>query len=322
MRSSLPWLLVFVLGWWSGRGDPTRSAAAEPLPAFADVIARVDPSIVHVSVQMQGRAPNASRDDGIGSGFVFGADGLICASRHVVAGARAVSVDVAGHGTVAAEIVGHDDALDLTVLRVPLRGLVPLAVGDARTLRVGDWVLAAGSPFRLSHSWSAGIVSGLHRRQVALEPRAYEDFIQTDAAANLGSSGGPLLDASGRVVGVLTQILTRSGGFQGISLATPIEPVLQAARRIAGAQARPSLGVVVRAAGGAGGGLEITRVNAGSPAESAGLTVGDVVRSVDGVAVNTPDDLQRALWAQAPGARAKLAVVRRGANLAVEVVLP
>jgi serine protease Do len=300
MRPIVPCLFVFAVGWWCGRGGAARPAEAAPLASLADVIARADPSVVHVSVQMQGRSP-VSRDDGIGSGFVFSADGLICASRHVVAGARQVLVDVVGHGTVAATVVGHDDAVDLTVLRVPVQGLVPLAVGDSRALRVGDPVLAAGSPYRLPHSWSAGIVSGLHRRQVAVDPRAYEDFIQTDAAANLGSSGGPLLDASGRAVGVLTQILTRAGGFQGITLATPIEPVLQAARRIAGARERPSLGIVVREVGGSGGGLEITRVQPGSLAEAAGLAVGQVVRRVNDAPMTTPDELQRVLWALVPG---------------------
>jgi serine protease Do len=324
MRSSVPWLLVFVLGWWIGRSGPPRSALAEPLPALADVIARADPSVVHVSVQTHGRTPAASRDDGIGSGFVFSAEGLVLTSRHVVAGARAVFVDVLGHGTVPAEVVGHDDAVDLTVLRVPLRGLVPLALGDSRTLRVGDPVVAAGSPFRLSHSWSAGIVSGLHRRQVAVDPRAYEDFIQTDAAANLGSSGGPLLDASGRVVGVLTQILTRAGGFQGITLATPVEAVVEAARRILGSgePARPSLGVVVREAGSPGaGGLEITRFHPGSPAAAAGLLVGDLVVGVDGAPVRTTAEFQRAIWGRAAGTSVRVGVRRGTQALEVAVTL-
>jgi S1-C subfamily serine protease len=195
---------------------------------------------------------------------------------------------------------------------VPLSGLAALAVGDSATLAVGDWVLACGSPYALTRSWSAGIVSGLHRRGVAPNPRTYEDFIQTDAAANLGNSGGPLLDASGRVVGVVTQILTRAGGFQGISLATPIEPVLAAARRIAGGlppAAREGLGISV-VESTARGGLELTQVREGGVAALAGLRAGDRITSIDGLAVRTADDLQRVLLGKRSGEAVTLHVIR------------
>jgi serine protease Do len=235
-------------------------------------------------------------------------------------------VEVPGRAAVAAQVLGHDESVDLTVLRVPLQGLRPLAVGDSRALRVGDWVLSAGSPFRLPRSYSAGIVSGLHRTQVALEPRAYEDFIQTDAAANLGSSGGPLLDAQGRAVGMLTQIMTRSGGFQGVSLATPIEPVLAAARRILGggsAGTPATLGIVVeeRRTGGSGLGVQITRFLPGSAAQAAGLQVGDLITEVDGSATGSTARVQEVLRGRRAGDRVRVRYARSGVQAEVEVVL-
>ena len=329
MRTALPWLLVLVLAWRLGQAG----AAPEPAPVpattaqgFADAVARAEPSIVHVSVQTHGTPARSSRDDGVGSGFVLSADGVVLTSRHVVAGARAILVEVPQRGTVEAQLLGHDESVDLTVLRVPLQGLVPLATGDSRALRVGDWVLSVGSPFRLPRSWSAGIVSGLHRTQVALEPRAYEDFIQTDAAANLGNSGGPLLDAQGRAVGVLTQILTRSGGFQGIALATPIEAVLAAASRIlqrGGGASPATLGIVVeeRSTGGSGAGVEITRFLPGSAAQAAGLRVGDVIVQIDGQRVGSAALVQDVLRTRRAGDHVSVLYVRAGAQAVADVTL-
>jgi S1-C subfamily serine protease len=325
MRTVLPWLLVVGLLWRLGQaGAAPEPAPAVAAPGFADAIARAEPSIVHVSVQTHASSAR-SRDDGVGSGFVFASDGVILASRHVVAGARTVLVEVAGRPPVEGQVLGHDESVDLTVLRVPLQGLTPLALGDSRTLRTGDWVLSAGSPFRLPRSWSAGIVSGLHRTQVAVEPRAYEDFIQTDAAANLGNSGGPLLDAQGRAVGVLTQILTRSGGFQGISLATPIEAVVAAARRILhrGNQPPPTLGIVVEEPPAAGGrqGVLITRFLPGSAAQAAGLKVGDVILSIDGRRTATTAAVQDALRPHTAGETVRVAYLRAGVPGEVQVML-
>jgi serine protease Do len=326
MRTALPWLLVLALVWRLGQAGAAPAPAPAPAPGFADAVARAEPSIVHVSVQTHGTPPRSSRDDGVGSGFVFGADGIVLTSRHVVAGARAIFVDVPGRGTVEAQVLGHDETVDLTVLRVPLQGLTPLALGDSRALRVGDWVLSVGSPFRLQRSWSAGIVSGLHRTQVAVEPRAYEDFIQTDAAANLGNSGGPLLDAQGRAVGVLTQILTRSGGFQGVALATPIEAVLASASRIVarGGDAPPAtLGIVVqeRGVGGSGLGVEITRFQPGSAAQAAGLQVGDLITEVDGQRTGSTVLVHDVLRAHRAGDRVRVKYSRAGTPAEVEVLL-
>lgn len=326
MRAILPWLAVLVLASWWGRAAAGPASPTGPSPSgFADVVARADPSVVHVAVNVHDGPRGPSRDDGVGGGFVLTADGALVTSRHVVAGARSVFVEVGGRPAVPAQIVGHDESVDVTVLRVPLQGLTPLEAGDSRALRVGDWVLSAGSPFALPHSWSAGIVSALHRRHVAVDPRTYEDFIQTDAAANLGSSGGPLLDAQGRAVGMVTQILTRSGGFQGVALATPIEAVLAAARAILGRNGAPppSLGIVVaeRGTGGSGVGVEITRFLPGSAAQAAGLVVGDLITEVDGHPAASTSSVQDALRGRSPGERIRLRILRAGQPLDFDVPL-
>ena len=286
-------------------GAPGVGAA---LPeGFAEVIARCDPGVAHVTTVLEGGREPGSRDDAVGAGFVFDRAGLVLASRHSLEGARKVYVTLEGRGTFEAQVLGTDDVTDAAVLRIPVGDLLPLPVGDPRALRKGEWVLAAGSPFHLPRSWSAGIVSGLSRSGVGVSLKGYEDFIQTDAAANVGNSGGPLLNARGEVVGMMTAILSRTGRSEGVSLAVPIDVVLPAARAIARGEPirRASLAVVVRETDvrGAGlPGLEITRFLPGSAAPDAGLRVGDVILEVDGVPTARVPDLQRAVWRREPGA--------------------
>ena len=308
MRRSFPTVFILALGWLLGRleAGPAPVLASGPSD-FAAAAEAAGPSIVHVSTQL----PGHSRDDAVGSGFVLSPDGLIVASRHVLAGAQKVFVGVAGQPPVRAEVLGYDERVDVALLQVPLTGLRPLAIGSTQGLKPGHWVLACGSPYGLERSWSAGIVSGLHRRGVATNPSTYEDFIQTDAAANLGNSGGPLLDTSGRALGMVTQILTRAGGFQGISLATPIEAVMEAVgrlrQRLGGATAhRPSLGILVRDM--LPWGVEITQVPAGSPAAVAGMRAGQRLHSVSGTPVKSTADVERALWGRQAGERIQVEV--------------
>jgi serine protease Do len=325
MRSSL--LLAFVLGAvvaWGWRGPRTVSAAGTP--DFADVVARADASVVHVTTRIEGERPAASRDDAVGAGFVIREDGLVVTSLHVLRSAERVLVSVKGRGTWPATVVGQDEVTDVAVLRVPATGLVPLRAGDPSALRVGDWVLAAGSPFHLARSWSAGIVSGLRRSQVGVALRGFEDFIQTDAAANLGSSGGPLLNASGEVVGMMTAILSRSGRSEGVSLAVPVDVVMEAALRLAASPgrpiARPSLGMVVREVdvhGTGQPGLVVTRFHERAPAAAAGLREGDVILAVGGRPTVYVSDLQRATWATQPGQSVAVVFARDGRRFEVSV---
>ncbi len=302
-----------------------EQVGAAPGPAdFTAVIARSDAGVVHITTVMRGSAQPRSRDDNVGSGFVVDAAGLIVTNRHVVSGAERVRVTIKGKGTFDAEILGLDEATDVALLRVPTGGLQALPMGDPRALRVGQWVLAAGSPYQLSHSWSAGIVSGLGRRGVGVNPRGYEDYIQTDAAANLGNSGGPLFSTDGRVVGVVTAILSRATGSQGVTLAVPIDVVTQSVARMRGGRpaTRPTLGVRVREARvGATSGLRINRFDPQSRAQAAGLRVGDVIVGVGNTPVRRASDLQRAVWARAANGRILIVFMRESRRMQVNVAL-
>lgn len=310
MTRSLLLLLGFLAGaaWARAPGaEPARAAPAPP--DFASVVAACDGSVVEITTG-QGGGPARSRDDNVGSGFVVAPDGWILTNRHVVAGAREVEVRVPGRGAVRGSVAAVDEALDVALVRVPLGGLVPLPPGDPGALRKGEWVLCAGSPYRLRNSWSVGIVSGLGRSEVGVNPRGYQRYIQTDAAANLGNSGGPLVNARGQVVGVMTAILSRSGGHMGVSLAVPIDAVMErlATWRRGAGPARIELGASVRAEAG---GLRVTRVEPDSPAARAGLVAGDLLLLAAGRVLRAPADLQEALWALAPGASLSLRL-RRG----------
>ncbi len=325
-RSVFTMLAALTAGWLAGGGGHAAPArGAEGRPDFEDVVRRLDPGLAYVSTREGDREP-ASRDDGIGAGFVLRPDGFVVTSRHVVSGAHEVFVTLPGRGTLPASIVGTDDVTDVALLRVAARDLVPMPVGDPQALRKGAWVLAGGSPFRLAFSWSAGIVSGLGRSGVGVNPKGYEDFIQTDAATNLGNSGGPLVDADGRVVGVMTAILSRTGKSEGVALATPIDVVVDAVERIqSGDASRPSLGLVVReieaSTRGAVAGLEVTRFHRTSAARDAGLRAGDVVVSVDGVPTPRASDLQRVVWSRARGAAVRVRFLRGGQAFEVEATL-
>lgn len=316
MRISIGIVLVFLAGWLAaGRLQPQQVFASGGPPDFADVIELADRCVVRVSTRSTRERRNASRDDGVGGGFVLRADGLIVTSRHVVAGAQRILVTVPGHGTVDARVVGQDRATDTALLKVGLSGLSAMRLGSSRELRVGQWALAAGSPYELPNSWSVGIVSGLHRAGVGVGAGAYQDYIQTDAAANLGNSGGPLCNTRGQVVGVMTAILSRTGGHQGVALAVPIEAVQAAAQRMLGGatERRPTMGVRVRAVSGSVGGatgLQITGFDPGSSAAAAGLVVGDRILVADGRPLRRAADLQDVVWRRRVGELVKLLVLR------------
>ncbi len=342
MRRSIPLLLAAALGALAARAAaPTAQARpdAPGPPDFAAVAARAEPGVVYVQNWLKRPRdvpdpgePSATVDS-VGSGFVWAPDGWIVTNRHVTEGAKQLVVDVHGRGRFLATQVGEDRVADVALLKIDATGLVPLAVGDPRSLRVGQWVLAAGSPYRLARSFSVGIVSGLNRSDVGVNPEGYEDFIQTDAAVNLGNSGGPLLDGEGRVVGMNTAILSRTAGNQGIAFAVPIDVVLEAVEQLrAGRPVRRTwIGAVVRQApipvamslpGGAG--VEVLRFqdpSEAAPAKRAGLKAGDVILRVDGVPVGTKAELQRLIWSKRPGTTVRIDAWRDRAAFATTCVL-
>ncbi|MDA1195895.1 MAG: trypsin-like peptidase domain-containing protein [Planctomycetota bacterium] len=319
--------LVFTAGWWLGGPAAREGTAAGGPPDFAAVVARVDPSVVRVIVRSSTASADRSRDDGVGAGFVVDPAGLIVTSRHVVSGAQRIVVTLPGHGALDATLVGQDEATDTALLRVAVGGLAPLPAADPRRLRVGEWILACGSPYSMANSWSVGIVSGLGRTNVGVGPRSLRDFIQTDAAANLGNSGGPLLDGDGRVVGVMTAILSRTGGHQGVALAVPIDVVLAAVARMRGgptAAQPPTLGLRVRelpSVADTPPGLLVTGFDAGSSALDSGLLVRDVVLQADGLPLRRTADLQRAVWAKTRGQVVVLVIQRDRRRFEVRVPL-
>jgi len=327
MRHTILLALAFFAGWlFCARGTRDGVAAAGP-PDFAELVAVANPSIARITTHNSRQPRSPSRDDGVGGGFVVAADGLLVTSRHVVGGAQRIIVTLPGHEPVDGKIVGSDEATDVALLRVPLRGLRPLAIGSARRLRVGQWVLAAGSPYNMPNSWSVGIVSGLGRSNVGIGPKTMRDFIQTDAAANLGNSGGPLLDAQGRAVGVMTVIFSRTGGHQGVGLAVPIDAAMASVERLRSGRRspkRPSMGVRVReqpGRGGMPGGLAISGFEPNSAAAASGLRVGDLILSAAGRVMRRSVDLQRVVWARKVGDLVSVTVRRGNRRFEVRVAL-
>ena len=227
--------------------------------------------------------------------------------------------------TFDATVVGTDPSTDLAVLDVdaPASLFVPLALADSSALSVGDTVVAIGSPFGLQNSVTAGIVSALGRSMEAPNGYTINGSIQTDAAINHGNSGGPLLDMSGDVIGVTSQIASESGGNDGVGFAVPSDTVESIVTQLIddGDVQHAYLGVAVAIPDGDTTGVQVTEVRSGGPSDEAGLVVGDVVTSVDGEAITSPEELQSAIEARQPGDEITVAYVREGASRSLTVTL-
>jgi serine protease Do len=267
------------------------------------------------------------RQRGVGSGFILSADGFIMTNAHVVAGAEEVIVTTTDNRELKARIIGSDRRTDIAVVKVEATGLPPVKIGDVNRLRVGEWVMAIGSPFGLDNTVTAGIVSAKQR-----DTGNYLPFIQTDVAINPGNSGGPLLNLRGEVVGINSQIYSRSGGFMGISFAIPIDEAINVAEqlRTTGRVVRGRIGVtiaqvtreVAEAIGlGAPRGALVQGVEKGGPADKAGVEAGDIILRVDGSVVDRSGDLPRIVGNTKPGAKSTLQVFRRGETRDVAVTV-
>lgn len=277
--------------------------------------------------------PGGPRGGGtsLGSGFLISADGYVMTNHHVVDGADTVTVTLSDRRELTAKVVGSDEQSDVALLKIEAKGLPFLRVANANSTKAGQWVIAIGSPFGLDHSVTAGIVSAVGRSNPYANQR-YVPFIQTDVAINQGNSGGPLLNTSGEVVGINSQIFSNSGGYMGVSFAIPIDVAMGAAEqlRATGKVSRGQLGVQVQqitseSAKGLGlpdsSGALIADVLPGSPAEKAGIERGDVIRAVDGRAISESSDLPPIIGNMAPGTRAKVTVFRDGRNVDLTVVV-
>jgi serine protease Do len=264
---------------------------------------------------------------GMGSGFVLSADGYIMTNAHVVEGADEVIVTLTDKREFKARLIGADKRTDVAVVKIQATGLPVVKVGDVSRLKVGEWVMAIGSPFGLENSVTAGIVSAKQR-----DTGEYLPFIQTDVAINPGNSGGPLINMRGEVVGINSQIYSRSGGYMGISFAIPMDEAMRVSEQLRqnGRVTRGRIGVqigevtkeVAESLGlGASHGALVRSIEAGSPADKAGIEPGDIIVRFDGKSIEKAADLPRMVGSTKPGTRSNLTVFRRGSqkDLAITV---
>lgn len=335
------------------------SAQSRDLPDFTELVERVGPAVVNIRTtermrpaagangtpeideQMQDflrrfgipvpnqrrGAPRGGGDDeaqqpqrrGIGSGFILSSDGFVMTNAHVVDGADEVWVTLTDKREFKAKLIGADRRSDIAVLKIEASGLPAVKIGDVSRLKVGEWVMAIGSPFGFDNSVTAGIVSAKARDTGDLLP-----LIQTDVAINPGNSGGPLLNMRGEVVGVNSQIYSQSGGFMGISFAIPIDEAIRVSDQLRGGGhvVRGFIGVapddlskeVAESIGlGKASGSLIRSVSPGGAAAKAGIEAGDVITKIDGKQIEKSTDLRRVIAGIKPGAKVSVQVFRRGA---------
>ncbi|RZI40158.1 DegQ family serine endoprotease [Herbaspirillum sp. HC18] len=346
-----------------GSASMAQAASVAALPDFADLVEKTGPAVVNIRTtervkpgqgggaqgpddeEMQeffrrffgvpmprspqpdraprGRRPAPQQEEevprGVGSGFIISADGFVLTNAHVVDGADDVYVTLTDKREFKAKIIGVDKRTDVAVVRIEGSNLPRLAIGDPNKLRAGEWVIAIGSPFGLDNTVTAGIISAKAR-----DTGDYLPLIQTDVAVNPGNSGGPLINMRGEVVGINSQIYSRSGGYMGISFAVPIDEAMRVAEqlRTTGRVTRGRIGVqigevtkdVAESLGLARAqGALIQRVEPGGPAEKGGLEAGDIILKFNGTNIEKSSDLPRMVGATKPGSRANLTIWRKGA---------
>lgn len=341
--------------------DKPLSSVNSPLGAsYAPIVKRVAPSVVKVLVTERAKNVPASDiapffdtpgfrqffgdqfgrgfgrrnviqppEQGLGSGVIVSADGYILTNNHVVHGADTIKVTLNDGRELKAKVVGTDPESDLAVVKVDAKDLPAITFADSDKIQVGDRVLAVGNPFGIGQTVTSGMISGLGRATLGL---GYEDFIQTDAAINPGNSGGALVDADGRLIGINTAILSRSGGFQGIGFAIPSDMAQNVMEQLVehGKVVRGYLGVTVQdmtpALAGqfdakTNKGAIVAEVRGGSPAARAGLKNGDIITKIDGHAVADARHLKLESGSIAPGTKVALDYVRAGKTATTEITV-
>jgi serine protease Do len=348
-RSLATLALVPLVGCTASPPAQAQRSAAATLPDFADLAERVLPAVVNIAVTSEQRAEvppelrgtpferyfrdrrgRGPQTQGAGSGFVIDPSGLVVTANHVVGNATRVVVALQNGQEYQARVVGTDELTDLALLRVEARAALPAVPwGTSGTMRVGQWVLAAGNPFGLGGTVTSGIVSA-RGRDIGAGP--FDDFLQTDAPINPGNSGGPLFNTSGEVIGINTAIYSPSGASAGIGFAVPSDlarPVIEQLRTN-GRVERGWLGVAVqdipaeepaRRGSPPPRGVLVAGVERGSPAARAGLRQGDLVTAINGERVETSRALVRNIAAVPPGQTVRLSILRenRPTELPVQV---
>ena len=337
-------LLCLAVALGTGVAVAPGAARAQQFPDFVELIEKVAPAVVNIRTTERASegprspcrrpAPVPRGDDaprGEGSGFIISADGYVMSNAHVVEGASEVLVTLVDKREFKARIVGADERSDVALLKIEASGLPTVRIGDVSRLRVGEWVLAIGSPFGLDSTVTAGIVSAKQR-----ETGSDVAFLQTDVAVNPGNSGGPLINTRGEVVGVNSQILSPVGSYIGISFAIPIDEAMRVVDQLrsSGRVVRGYLGIqptdvpreLAEEYGLAHGkgktrGAFVRQVVPGAPGEKAGIQPGDVVLSVNARPVEGAVDLRRTLGAFKPGTAVTLQINRRGKIVDIKVNL-
>ncbi|MPS78959.1 MAG: DegQ family serine endoprotease [Achromobacter sp.] len=338
------------------------------LPDFTSIVEKADPAVVNIrttaTVPVRGPGPGGGSDPyelfrwffgpdlqppgggqgptprqrpqpsqpeertvprGVGSGFFVSDDGYILTNNHVVVDATDIYVTLTDGREFKAKVIGTDERTDVALIKIEAKDMVPLVIGDPKKLKKGQWVLAIGSPFGLDSTVTSGIVSAIGR-----DTGEYLPFIQTDVAVNPGNSGGPLINLDGEVVGINSQIISRSGGFMGISLAIPIDEAMRVVDqlRTTGKVTRGRVGVQIGEVGKdvaeaiglpkAEGAL-VSSVEADGPAEQAGVQPGDVILKFNNEPIKRWSDLPRIVGETKPGTRADMQVWRKGKSMTLSV---
>jgi serine protease Do len=340
---------------------PVAVPAVTGLPDFADLVDKVGPAVVNIRTTERIRLDQGGPDEemqeflrrffggqvvprgrrgapgdqpqeervqrGVGSGFIISDDGFVLTNAHVVEGADEVLVTLTDRREFKAKVLGSDTRSDVALLKVEGRNLPSVRIGDSGKIRVGEWVIAIGSPFNLENTVTAGIISAKAR-----DTGEYLPLIQSDVAVNPGNSGGPLINMRGEVIGINSQIATLSGAFNGISFAVPIDEVMRVADQIrkTGKVTRGRLGVqisevttdVAESLGlGRARGAEVAMVEPGGPADKAGVKVGDIILKFNGKDIDRSSDLPRLVGGSAVGSRATVTVWRRGSQIDLPVTI-
>ena len=325
------------------------------LPDFAQLVAREGGAVVNIQAsrerdeddnngnedpfmeffkRLTPNTPDFSEDDNatsanFGSGFIISPDGYILTNTHVIKGMTNIKVTLNDKRQYPAKLIGQDEKSDVALLKIEAKNLPTVKIGNPDELRSGEWVAAIGAPFGFENSVTSGIVSAKNR---TLPDDGYMPFIQTDVAINPGNSGGPLFNLKGQVVGINSQIYSRSGGFMGISFAIPINVAMNVADQLkaTGKVERGQLGVVIQEVSydlaktfglDKATGALVAKVLAGSPAERGGLKAGDIIRSVNGNEVRSSSDLPMTISSLKPNQTVKLGVWRKGQMHEVEIKL-
>jgi serine protease Do len=336
---------------------PVAPTAAARLPDFTALVDKAGAAVVNISTVGKTRQTALDQDEmdpelgdflrrfgfpngpqmqprnvpsrGVGSGFIVSPDGYIVTNAHVVDDASEVTVKLTDRREFTAKVIGADKRTDIALIKIDGKNLPALDLSNPPPVKKGEWVIAIGSPFGFENSVSAGIVSGLHR---ALPGGQMTPFIQTDVAVNPGNSGGPLLNTAGQVVGVNSQIYSRSGGFMGLSFSIPADVAAKVADQLRthGKVAHGRIGVGVQPLDQSlaqsfglpdSNGALVGTVEKDSPASKAGFKAGDVIRKIDGVAITDTTDVTSRIGNMAPGTKADIEVWREGKNVTLATTI-